>query len=80
MTHVWLDWLVKVAVATAMFGLLALAAGVDQAGAAGMDPSADRSASWVPVMLLVSALAPVALGRLLRAPVERAGRPVVAGR
>ncbi len=31
MTRVWLDWLVKVAVVTAVFGLMALAAGWDQA-------------------------------------------------
>ena len=55
MTHVWLDWLVKVAVATAIVTLLALAAGLDQARAAAMDMPADRSAFRIPAVVLASA-------------------------
>jgi hypothetical protein len=81
MTHVWLDWLVKVAVATAIFALLALAAGLDQAGATAMDAPADRSASWNPAVLLASAPASAVTGsRPLRAWSDHAGRLFGTGR
>jgi hypothetical protein len=43
MTRVWLDWLVKVALVTAAFALLALVAGWDQAVAGRFDADA---AAW----------------------------------
>ena len=48
MTHVWLDWLVKVAVATAVIALVALAAGLNQAVAEEAGMLANRSAVVVP--------------------------------